>query len=68
MDSVSERLINYETSQLANHLRPILNVLRDHVLAAILQRPVTAAEVPGYHDIVLLPIDLETIWDRLKSR
>ncbi|KAF7257398.1 hypothetical protein EG68_05820 [Paragonimus skrjabini miyazakii] len=57
-----------EITQLANQLRPILTAMRNHLLAAPFQRPVTAAEAPDYHDIIVFPIDLSTVWDRLKSR
>ncbi|TGZ46564.1 hypothetical protein CRM22_011083 [Opisthorchis felineus] len=66
-DSVN-KLGSNDVNELATQLRPVLTALRNHILAAPFQRPVTSAEAPDYHDIIIFPMDLGTMWDRLKSR
>ncbi|KER19080.1 hypothetical protein T265_12020 [Opisthorchis viverrini] len=66
-DSVN-KIGSNDVNELATQLRPILTALRNHILAAPFQRPVTSAEAPDYHDIIIFPMDLGTMWDRLKSR
>ncbi|CAH8855841.1 unnamed protein product [Trichobilharzia szidati] len=56
-----------KTKQLAEKIRPVLSAVRNHVLAGPFQRPVTEDEAPDYHKIIVFPIDLGTMWDRLKS-
>ncbi|CAH8514819.1 unnamed protein product [Schistosoma turkestanicum] len=65
-DSLEPVWIN-EAKQLAEKIRPILNALRSHVLAGPFQKPVTLDEAPDYYDIIVFPIDLGTMWERLKS-
>ncbi|CAH8537159.1 unnamed protein product [Dicrocoelium dendriticum] len=67
-EAKAERAVSHEVNQLANQLRPVLIALRNHALAAPFQHPVTTAEAPDYYDVILFPIDLGTICDRLKSR
>ncbi|KAK4470433.1 hypothetical protein MN116_005987 [Schistosoma mekongi] len=56
-----------EAKRLAEKIRPILNALRSHVLAGPFQKPVTIDEAPDYQDIIVFPIDLGTMSERLKS-
>ncbi|CAH8589668.1 Histone acetyltransferase kat2b [Schistosoma haematobium] len=56
-----------KAKQLAEKIRPILNALRSHILAGPFQKPVTVDEAPDYYDIIVFPIDLSTMWERLKS-
>ncbi|TNN12243.1 Histone acetyltransferase KAT2B [Schistosoma japonicum] len=56
-----------EAKRLAEKIRPVLNALRSHVLAGPFQKPVTVDEAPDYQDIIVFPIDLGTMSERLKS-
>ncbi|CAL8068652.1 unnamed protein product [Calicophoron daubneyi] len=56
VDSGADKNGNQAVNQLASQLRPILTAVRNHVMAAPFQRPVTSTEAPGYHDIIVFPI------------
>ncbi|CAH8559238.1 unnamed protein product [Heterobilharzia americana] len=56
-----------EAKKLAEKIRPVLSAIRNHVLAGPFQKPVTEDEAPNYHDIIVFPMDLGTMWERLKS-
>ncbi|KAL5111659.1 Histone acetyltransferase KAT2A [Taenia crassiceps] len=62
------RLFNESVDALAERLRPVLEAVKAHKFAGPFLAPVTAAEAPGYFNIITFPIDLRTMTERLRGR
>lgn len=50
------RLFNESVDALAERLRPVLEAVKAHKFAGPFLAPVTAAEAPGYFNIITFPI------------
>nr|VZI40596.1 unnamed protein product [Spirometra erinaceieuropaei] len=62
------KVLNDSVASLADRLRPVLEAVKAHKLAGPFLRPVTAAEAPGYFNLIVFPMDLRTMTERLKNR
>ncbi|VDN13811.1 unnamed protein product [Dibothriocephalus latus] len=62
------KTLNDAVSALADRLCPVLEAVKAHKLAGPFLRPVTAAEAPGYFSLIVFPMDLRTMSERLKNR
>ncbi|VDD74006.1 unnamed protein product [Mesocestoides corti] len=62
------RVFNEAVDALAERLRPVLEAVKAHKFAGPFLSPVTANEAPGYFNIIVFPIDLRTMTERLKNR
>lgn len=50
------RAFNDAVDALADRLRPVLNAVKAHKYAGPYLAPITAAEAPGYFNIIVFPI------------